>query len=303
MQELDLGGYRLQYERHQDEITVTGIAGITSELLIPDTIEACKVVSIEKKAFMANRTIKSVTLPKSMREIGDWAFAHCDMLKEISLYPNEIAIGKGIVLNSDKLAKVNIVCPPKEAQFTKEELSQLACLLASTLTVLDAPFLFTPHLVGSTQWLKQYETRVSHFLARDDMEDYAKTVSCGEEDYESTNLDNFLSEKRKAKVRMIFVRLLGCYALAEKDRDAYMQYLRQHMPPEAENETWQVVRDEHGDEEAYFEVMAQAGCITNDNIQTLIADLGQTRAQMRAYLLRYQQTKLAKVDFFDSFSL
>lgn len=301
--ELQCEKYKLQYEYQGDEVTIIGIDGFVNEVEIPERIDGKCVTTIGKKAFMGKRLLKKVSLPASISKIEDWAFSHCEMLKEVSLYPNDLQLGKGVFLECEKLASAKLVKNPEGFAGDDETLEQLSGLLASTMIVLDAPFLFTPSTAGSEEWMRQYEARVASFLEKDDMEDYAKTVSCGEEDYESTNLENFLSDKRKAKIRMILIRLLNPYMLAEENKEAYQEYLRKHMPLGDLTETWQVVRDEHGDEERYYDVLASAGCITADNVQTLIADLGGSRAQMRAYLLRYQEKNLKKKDFFDSFSL
>lgn len=70
--------------------TVTGIGGWTfddcrniTSVKLPSTITA-----IGKRAF-CNSSIKSITLPKSLKHIEDNAFSSCELLKEIFLLGDE----------------------------------------------------------------------------------------------------------------------------------------------------------------------------------------------------------------------
>ena len=55
-------------------------------------------------------------------------------------------------------------------------------------------------------------------MEEDDNEGYLKQVLCGEEDYGSTDLEAFLSGKRKKKVRLCMLRLQHSQAIGGKLR-------------------------------------------------------------------------------------
>lgn len=298
----------LFYEREGDEITISGYHGRDAALVIPERIDDCPVTVIGKKAFLGQKYLLEVSLPETITYVEDWAFAHCDMLKEIALYPKTWQIGKGVFFECNKLAKANLLEEPEYLMEYSEEqrralMQSVSGLLMSTMTVLDAPYLFDPAVAGSDEWMDQYDARLMTLLSQDDMEGYANTISCGEEDYGNTNQEHFVSQKRKSKVRMILVRLLHDYGISEEKRLFCEQYLRKHMPPEEHTESWQVVKEEHGHEQAFFTLLCDCGCVTKDNIDELIQDLGTENPERKAFLMRYKQEHFETEDFFAAFSL
>ncbi len=73
---------------------VTGFIGVdASELVIPSEIDGKTVTGIAASAFKNNRDITKVTLPESVKSIGEGAFAGCSSLVEINL-ENVTSIGK-----------------------------------------------------------------------------------------------------------------------------------------------------------------------------------------------------------------
>ena len=50
--------------------------------MVPDIVNDNE---IPKKAVLGNRNVDMIIVPYGVKEIGDWAFAHCLMLKEIWL--------------------------------------------------------------------------------------------------------------------------------------------------------------------------------------------------------------------------
>ena len=73
---------------------VTGFIGVdASELVIPSEIDGKTVTGIVASVFKNNRDITKVTLPESVKSIGEGAFAGCSSLVEINL-ENVTSIGK-----------------------------------------------------------------------------------------------------------------------------------------------------------------------------------------------------------------
>ena len=68
-----------------DMALLCGYFGSDTELVIPETIDGHKVVSIEDKCFYENNKIKSVTVPKNVSEIGAEAFCRCTSLESVTL--------------------------------------------------------------------------------------------------------------------------------------------------------------------------------------------------------------------------
>ncbi|MBQ2729229.1 MAG: leucine-rich repeat protein [Clostridia bacterium] len=65
----------LEYSIYDGEIIIKGYTGSAAELDIPAEIDGCPVTRIGGYAFNGNAALTSITLPDTIRFIGDWAFA------------------------------------------------------------------------------------------------------------------------------------------------------------------------------------------------------------------------------------
>ena len=81
-----LPGY-LTYELSYDGsfYIVTGFVGAEENITIPHINDALPVLGIEANAFKDNTTLKSITMPNSIREIGTYAFSGCAALESVSI--------------------------------------------------------------------------------------------------------------------------------------------------------------------------------------------------------------------------
>ncbi|MBE5871160.1 MAG: hypothetical protein E7294_07870 [Lachnospiraceae bacterium] len=306
--ELRTANGSLYYESEKTEIVITGYHGIDAHLVIPEQIDGHPVTAIGKKAFLGQKNLMSIAFPPTLTYLEDWAFAHCYRLREVALYPVECGLGRGVFTECGRLEKARfLTLPAAVKQCSHEEadrlLNSISGLLMSTVTVLDAPYLFDPVDVGSREWLMKYDSRMETLLNRDDMEGYAKTISCGEEDYGNTSQEQYISEKHKSKVRLILARLLHDYGMADKMRSGCVEYLKGFMPPGVHTESWQVVREEYAENQECFRLLCDLGCVTEENIDILIKDLGQEHPERKGFLMKYKQERFAATDFFADFSL
>ncbi len=73
------------YTVENGEITVVGyhFAGFT--LTVPAEIDGMPVTKVDKTAFYGDKNLTSVTLPDTVREIGEDAFSCCDNLTKVVL--------------------------------------------------------------------------------------------------------------------------------------------------------------------------------------------------------------------------
>ena len=67
-------------------------------------------------------------------------------------------------------------------------------------------------------------------------------------------------------------------------------------------DAWQVVLDEHGDEEEYYDALRRYGCIDETAIRIMLDDMGDAHAGMKSYLIRLS-SETADEGFFDSMDL
>ncbi|MGI6714393.1 MAG: leucine-rich repeat domain-containing protein [Bacilli bacterium] len=68
-----------------DGYTVCRYVGNASQIVVPETHQGKPVVSLEKWAFFNRQNLVSITLPDSLIDIGEDAFANCVNLKTVNL--------------------------------------------------------------------------------------------------------------------------------------------------------------------------------------------------------------------------
>ncbi|MDE6951314.1 MAG: leucine-rich repeat domain-containing protein [Lachnospiraceae bacterium] len=295
-------------KEYKKGLEVVSYAGEEIYLTIPENFEK-PVVSLGKKALLSCKQVRRVSLPETIEEVGDWAFAYCDELREIRIPAKNIRFGKGIFRECGKLRFVTVEGKPKEA----------GALLAAAVTLLDAPYLFTPQRCGDDDWLKQWDARMLQMLRAADREGYSKMVLCGEEDYGSreNNLDYYLNQKRRTKVRVAFMRLLNWMGLQGEVREELEDYLRAHTEgsgyaggmsagkdgADIWDETWQVLLEEHGEDSEYYKLFTEIGCLTEDNFDRILSQTGESCPEMKAWFLKYKEENIGYKDFFEDLML
>ena len=97
------GFYRLS----QKELKVTKYTGTEKNVVIPSEVDGAKVTIIERSLFR-KAEFESVTIPSSIYEIQDYAFAECKNLKEIVIPEGVKNIGDDAFWNCKKLEKITL---------------------------------------------------------------------------------------------------------------------------------------------------------------------------------------------------
>lgn len=293
--EYEKEGYGLRYILRGEQIWITALSGNPIEVEIPKEIEGKRVVGIEKKAFLSKKNLKRIYLPEELEEIGDWAFAFCTRLEEV-VFPEKIkGIGKNLFQDCANLSGVKIAGRERQDGVDK--------LLAAAVTIMETPYLFTPKTVGSEEWYRKWDQRLYAILTEDDKEGYAKQILCGEEDYGSTDLAAFESNKRRKKVRLSLLRLLYPEGLTLQRKEEMEQYVKSHTKGQTSEESWLVILQELWDKNAYVNLFLDLGCVNVDNIDSMIREVGNEQTELKAMLLRYKEGHLFTGDFFDNLSL
>lgn len=297
-------------------------------LTLPDTIE-----KIDNWAFAHCQQLERVELPWKLMSLGKDLFIGSERLKEIVLRPVEVSGQEEMTgtleygMAEPGAEGVNAAGQHKEGVFgvrggmpdyggshgVPEAIGGCGCiicdgteisrLLAVAATKMEDPHLFRIEEAGTVEWLKKWDARMLVLMHEDDNEGYDKQVLAGEEDYERTDRVRYRNLKRQAKVRLALLRLLHPCGLPEETREELEEYLRTHTKGCRFEETWEVVLNEFGDDKEYYELFAQLGCVTEDNFDGLLQDIGDGHTEMKAYLMRYKEEHLGYTDFFDGLSL
>lgn len=299
-QEYRIPGGSLYYEvmgypEGESSVRITRLQGLAGEVVIPGQIDGCLVKDIAKKAFLSKKNLRKVTVPASVEMVGDWAFAYCDSLTAVVFEAGKDALNFG--------RAVFLECKNLRFLYVNGGDETTAALLAAAVTTADAPYLLDASEAGSIEWLGKWDARMLAVLRSADSEGYSKQVLCGEEDYGSTDAVAYESGRRRLKVRLLLLRLLYPRGLSGEHRRELEGYLRNHTRGCEHEETWQVVLTEHGEESAYYRLFAELGCISEENFQSLLSDVGDGYPELKAYLMRYKEEKLGYQDFFAGLDL
>ncbi|MGN0131586.1 MAG: leucine-rich repeat protein [Lachnospiraceae bacterium] len=286
----------LFYEIHSGRISILSYEGTDHYLEIPDNIEDCPVTRIAPKAFLGNRQIRQLVLPSQIAEVGDWAFSHMTGLEYLTLPPREITLGRQVFLDCPVLTEIRI-----QGQFEKSP--ELSSYLAAALMILKNPFLFRPSDAGKDFWYAEFDAALCRFLERPDDEGF-EPVYLGwfeDEDVMATQHPGYIKQKRLEKAALSMKRLRFPNALNNDVSKLYESYLRSHFS----TGVWECFcTKEFASDCAYLKILLDLGCVTEANMDSLLADVNRIGAcEAAVMLLQYQQTHLTKSDFFSDLTL
>lgn len=293
----------IAYLEEKNGIVVKRYRGIGKKAIVPESIEGKPVISIARKAFLSCKTLREIVLPNSIEEIGDWAFAHTEELRTITIPRRELTRGKELFLGCKRLREIQLLGTEEEQLQDKKD--GINRMLAAAVTILRDYFLFTPTEVRGDAWITRWDEQLLKLVRLDDLDGFEELWTCGEEDYEGKDYDikSYPVEKRKMKLRMIYFRLLHPYKLAETVKSELQQYLHDHTKGTKEPEAWEVLLEENSEDITYYKVFTEAGCVTEENFDDLLSDMQNVNAQMKAYMLKYKEEHLTKRDAFAAFEL
>lgn len=313
-QEIDTEHGSLKYEVQDNHVMLTEYGGRDIKLTIPEHIDGKPVTVIGKKAFLGAKSLRELVLPKQLAEIRDWAFAYCSSLQALTLPRKHLIAGQGILKDCTGLQQVIIAEAYEAKRYGTEsgraeeegtEAEGSAYLLAAAMNKLEAFYLFDPLLAGSRSWLEQWDARMLSLMEQEDTEGFSKMLLCGEEDYGSkdNNQDYYVEQRRRFKVRLAMLRLINDIGLQTPVRQKLLSYLQAHKKGESSEETWKVVLEEHGDDRRYYRLLLDNGCITKENIDAVLSDMGERHTEMKAFLMRAQSRWVKSGTVFEALEL
>ncbi|MBO5779031.1 MAG: leucine-rich repeat domain-containing protein [Clostridia bacterium] len=90
-----------------DSAAIVNYEGNETEVIVPDSINGKTVTAIEENAFSGTE-ITGISIPDSVKSIGEYAFAQCVRLEEIDIPHSVISIGEGAFSGCNNLIEVYI---------------------------------------------------------------------------------------------------------------------------------------------------------------------------------------------------
>ena len=135
-------------------VEITGINTYNSSGVyeIPSQLDGLTVIGIADEAFKYE-SIKSITLPSSLKYIGELSFANCQQLTEIVIPENVTAIKNGAFVNCKKLSKIYIASKNIEIHnyaFSSEYQRDVSLTIYAASSVMDS-------LLAQIQWNAEFE--------------------------------------------------------------------------------------------------------------------------------------------------
>lgn len=291
--------YEIEKKQDREAVHITRFQGFASQVEVPERIEELPVISVDRKAFLSKKNLRRIWLPDTLEEIGDWAFAYCDHLTEIVIPRRKVRFGKAVFMECKELECISAAGKSSQevcATFPGE-------LMAAAVTAMDAAYLLDMETAGTEEWLGKWDARLGSVLHLPDQEGFSRQILCGEEDYGSTDLSAYMSGRRKEKIRLCLLRLLSDQGLSAPLRRELEEYLRSHTKGQPTEETWQVILQEHGADREYYQLFSAIGCVTEDNLNQILADIGGEYPEMKAYFLRCGEETDGAADFFAGLEL
>ena len=127
-------GGQLVYMPYKKGIAIKRYHGIAQRVIVPPEIEGKAVTAIERKAFLSCKTVRFISLPDTIEEIGDWAFAHAEQLSSVTIPRHQLSRGKELFLGCKRLKE--IVLNSSQEEWSEYAPQGLYRMLAMAVTVL-----------------------------------------------------------------------------------------------------------------------------------------------------------------------
>lgn len=309
MESVKAGGFSLTYELNNGEITITGIEGSDSTLTIPGvvTVEGLDypVGYIGKKAIMGVNGLRHIAVPGDVKEIGDWAFAHCIHLVSLTIEGTGVVFGRGMLEGCNRLKNVSI-------GYTGND--DLSYLVATTVNKFPAIYLLTSDELGSENWYRNYDSSLLQYLKESDYAGSDESALCGEEDIsydEIRSVDgellgadaSYILGVRKNKNYLCLLRLMFSQHIDAEAKTYMTEYVKSHTIGNSNNEAWLSIRDDLYDDDKFLDLFLEITKPEATDIELMLADLGNNHPEMKAMLLKYGGKSNRVDSFFDDLLL
>lgn len=278
-------GGNIKYEIKNDTAIITSCTGKPYEIKVPGQLSGYPVTIIGKKAFLGIKTLKQLTLPSGIIEIGDWAFSGCSSLESITIEGDqrEIKYGQSVFSKMSALRKLCL--------FGETEKSEL---LAVAVTQMDAQYL----ILDSKNFFEFFDVRLKTIIKEADDEGFVFMVLCGEEDL-AADIDEYKENKREFKASLALLRIINDTELSDEMYDLCVNYIKEHTAGAASEASFKVLLG-HSEDERYQNLIFSLNLIDDSNLERALEILGERYAPLKAKLL---SGKKETEDFYSGFEL
>lgn len=293
--------------------TYTKYSGADKEVHLPEQVDGLFMNVIGAKAFLSCKTVEKLWLPDSVREIGDWAFAHMKNLKEITLPAETITFGKQVFMGCEQLARVRVVVKHREDgekdKESPDEAKVWECSLYEGLEyflatmfchfesgqLMDLSILQTEE--GQKKWIEKYDQVLCEYLAEDDAVRFVPAF-IGWFDVEDLDEQKkrYVNQVKCKKLEITLQRLLYDANINESTKRQLAKYVEERE--KSMLELFQDREKELGNDIRYYKLWNTLGGLKNDQARILLEANDWADTEIKAYLLNIQLQKDEETDFF-----
>ena len=266
-------------------MVITGYKGTDAVL---DIAGEHRIRAIEKKTFLCCRTLRSVSIPESIEELGDYCFSMCENLCTVSIggAPRGDIFGKGVFEGCSSLTKIAF----------DEAGEGLSKLLAAAVNLMSAEHLLRADDIGDNFWYEKWDISLMSMLGSDDNYGVRSLAMGGEEDISYDGLPSVDGEMSvtdnshmlsiaKKKCELCFLRLKYDDHLSRINRDKIVSYIRERAYGCKNDYAWRYIRDDCDDKTDYTDIYMSVVEPDRETILRMIEDPDTRKVQLKAMLI------------------
>ena len=285
----------LLYNIEDNRVCIMGCEEVGTLLDIPEAIEGAVVCGIERKAFLGNRSLQHVILPKTIEWIGDWAFGSCAKLQQVDFPCRPIRLGKGIFARNQRLYEISL----KSGEGNPILPGRLP---AVAVTMLDAEYLLNVAQMGIAEWYGHFDKRLLTLLMEPTENALKDLVYCAEEDM-GAKQETYLAGQERKKAYMALLRLSYPEMLGDGTAETLKLYLLDEEGLQTKT-AWETIKRANGKEQLLFcDIMLKIEGICEENIMPVLEDLGDAHVELKAHLLKGWEQRKVQTSVTERFKL
>lgn len=285
----------LSYTIIDNSVCITGFEGTDAFLVVPEIIDGRAVCGIGRKAFLGNRSLQHIILPGTIEWIGDWAFGNCAQLRRVEFPCHPVQFGKGLFARDERLYEITCDSGDKVTFFPSR-------LLAVAVTMLDAEYMLDMTQAGCAEWYGRLDNRILTVLMEPAENALKNLVYCAEEDM-GAKQEACLEEQRRRKAYMALLRLAYPEHLEKETEEKLTTFLLDSDGLQTQS-AWEAVKSADGREQLLFcDIILKLNGIREENLPSVLEDLGDTFVELKAHLLRAWEQRKAQASVWGKFAL
>ena len=221
---------KVPYKKTEKGIIITGGYDGDATLVLPDEIEGEPVAGIDDYAFARAENLKEIWLPSFVTEIGRYAFYRCRELKKLILTDSLLDIGGGAFTGCG-LSEVEIHFQSGEKSCLKSIVDEIRFAIRAELYYKNgvAKVLFPEHYEEAVENTPARILVTHHHGAGGYYRQCFYNRELDYKKYDELLFRTVVEEEPNIAAELVLNRLRYPFHLERKSKEAYEQYLKEHL--------------------------------------------------------------------------